>query len=365
MKLDKNKVLVAMSGGVDSSVALAKLHDEGYKVIGITLKLWESVDPITKKRKNSNCNSIEAINGAKMVCDRLGVHHYTLDHIDSFKKNVVDDFTKQYLDGRTPNPCVRCNSYVKWGNLIEQADKFGAYYIATGHYAQIERIGTNINMKKGVDNHKDQSYMLWDINRNLLDRTLLPIGELTKEEVRVYAKNNELETSDIPDSQDLCFVMDGDYRDFLNQYMPDKMQNISNGDIKDEDGSIVGNHTGFTNYTVGQRKGLGLSFPEPRYVKKINPITNTITISKKESLYSNKCFVKNINWLVDPTYFPLSTSSKIRYNSVGANAVIEKHNDDYMIIFEEPQLAITPGQSIVFYDEDVLIGGGVIEKYNE
>tara|TARA_B100002052_G_scaffold130341_2_gene119571 strand:+ start:4188 stop:5285 length:1098 start_codon:yes stop_codon:yes gene_type:complete len=365
MKLDKNKVLVAMSGGVDSSVALAKLHEQGYTVIGITLKLWESVDPITKKRKNSNCNSIEAINGAKMVCDRLGVHHYTLDHIDSFKKNVVDDFTKQYLDGRTPNPCVRCNSYVKWGNLIEQADKFGAYYIATGHYAQIERIGTNINMKKGVDNHKDQSYMLWDINRNLLDRTLLPIGELTKEEVRGYAKNNELETSDIPDSQDLCFVMDGDYRDFLNQYMPEKMQNISNGDIKDEDGAIVGNHTGFTNYTVGQRKGLGLSFPEPRYVKKINPITNTITISKKESLYSNKCFVKNINWLIDPPCFPLSTSSKIRYNSVGANAVIEKHNDDYIIIFEEPQLAITPGQSIVFYNEDILIGGGVIEKYNE
>jgi len=365
MNLDKNKVLVAMSGGVDSSVALAKLHEQGYNVIGITLKLWESIDPITKKRKNSNCNSVEAINGAKMVCDRFGVHHYTLDYIDSFKENVVDDFTKQYLKGRTPNPCVRCNSYVKWGNLIEQANKFGAYYIATGHYAQIRRTNTNINMKKGIDIHKDQSYMLWDVNRNFLDRTLLPIGELTKEQVRKYAKKNNLETSNIPDSQDLCFVMDGDYRDFLNQYMPDKMKNISNGDIQDEEGNNVGNHTGFTNYTLGQRKGLRLSFPEPRYVKKINPITNTITISKKESLYSNECIVKKINWLIDKPDFPLSVSSKIRYNSTDANAIIENYNNDYLITFKNPQLAITPGQSIVFYKENILIGGGVIEKNNE
>ena len=365
MKLDKNKVLVAMSGGVDSSVALAKLHEEGYTVIGITLKLWESVDPITKKRKNSNCNSIEAINGAKMVCDRLGVHHYTLDHIDSFREHVVNDFTNQYLNGKTPNPCVRCNSYVKWRNLIEQANKFGAYYIATGHYAQISKTGPEINMKKGIDDDKDQSYMLWHVDRDLLDRTLLPIGSLTKKEVREYAKINKLETSDIPDSQDLCFVMDGDYRNFLNEYMPDKMKGVSSGEIHSEDGAVVGSHTGFTDYTIGQRKGLGLSFPEPRYVKKINPITNTITISKKESLYSKQCLVKDINWLVDTPKLPLTAYTKIRYNSSGADALIEKTDNGYFITFSELQLAITPGQSIVFYHDDTLIGGGIIDEHNE
>ena len=365
MKLDKNKVLVAMSGGVDSSVALTKLHEQGYTVIGITLKLWESIDPITKKKKNSNCNSVEAINGAKMVCDRLGVHHYTLNHIDSFRRNVVDDFTKQYLEGRTPNPCVRCNSHVKWGNLIEQANKFGAYYIATGHYAQIDKTDTNINMKKGIDDNKDQSYMLWHINRDFLDRTLLPIGGLTKKQVREYAEINKLETSNLPDSQDLCFVMDGDYRNFLNEYMPNRMEKISSGDIHDEDDLVVGSHTGFTNYTIGQRKGLGLSFPEPRYVKKINPMTNSITISKKESLYSTQCLVENINWLIDKPKIPFTAYAKIRYNSTGASASIEKNNDGYLITFNEPQLAITPGQSIVFYDEEILIGGGIIEEYNE
>ena len=361
MTLDKNKVLVAMSGGVDSSVAITKLHEEGYKTIGITLKLWESIDPITKKKKNSNCNSIEAINRAKMVCDRLGVHHYTLDYIESFKKNVIDDFTQQYLNGKTPNPCVRCNSHVKWKNLIEQANKLGAYYIATGHYAQIEET----TIKKAVDPHKDQSYMLWHVDRNLLDRTLLPIGDLSKDEVREYAKANCLETSNIPDSQDLCFVMDGDYRNFLNEFMSEKMEKISNGDIHDEKGDVVGCHTGFTDYTIGQRKGLGLSYPEPRYVKKINPITNTITISKKESLYSNKCIVKEINWLIDQPKLPQTAHTKIRYNSAGAEASIERKDGHYLITFNEPQLAITPGQSIVFYNDKTLMGGGIIEEYNE
>ena len=361
MKFDKNKVLVAMSGGVDSSVAIKKLHDRGYETIGITLKLWESIDPQTKKKKNSNCNSVEAINGAKMVCDRLGVHHYTLDHIESFKKYVVDNFTEQYLNGKTPNPCVRCNSKVKWGNLIEQANKFGAYYIATGHYASIQ----NSTIKKGKDSVKDQSYMLWHIDRDLLGRTLLPLGDLTKDEVREYAKKNNLETSDIPDSQDLCFVMDGDYRNFLNEFMPEKMKNISNGSIHNDNGEVVGTHAGFTNYTIGQRKGLGVSYPEPRYVKKINPITNTITISRKENLYSDKCIVKKINWLVDQPELPLNVYTKIRYNSAGSNAKIEKMNNYYSICFDDPQLAITPGQSIVFYNENTLIGGGIIEQLSE
>ena len=308
---------------------------------------------------------MEAINGAKMVCDRLGVHHYTLDYIQSFKKNVVDDFTDQYLNGRTPNPCVRCNSQVKWGNLIEQANKFGAYYIATGHYARIEKHQSTSILKKGVDSHKDQSYMLWHIDQNLLDRTLLPIGELTKDEVREYAKLHNLETSNIPDSQDLCFVMDGDYRNFLNEFMPEKMKKITKGDIEEENGTVVGHHSGFTDYTIGQRKGLKLSYPEPRYVKKINPITNTLTISKKDALYSSQCIANNINWLVDEPTFPLKAFTKIRYNSSGSDASIKKRDAHYLISFDEPQLAITPGQSIVFYKGESLIGGGIIKRDDE
>jgi len=361
--LNKNRVLVAMSGGVDSSVTIAKLNEMGYETIGITLKLWESTDPITKLKKNSHCNSTEAINGAKMICDRLGVHHYTINEIESFKKYVVDDFANEYLKGRTPNPCVKCNSYVKWGNLIEQANKFDAYYIATGHYARVDN--NNSIIKKGVDIQKDQSYMLWHIDRELIKRTLLPIGDLKKDEVRIYAKQKNLETSDVPDSQDLCFVMDGDYRNFLNKFMPEKMKNIDGGDIENEDGSVLGKHSGFTNYTIGQRKGLGLSNPEPRYVKKINPISNTITVAKKESMFSKVCSTKEVNWLVDIPDFPLKALTKIRYNSSGSMASVERKNGKYLVTFEESQLAITPGQSIVFYNDETLLGGGIIEEQNE
>ena len=360
--LNKNRVLVAMSGGVDSSVAITKLKEMGYETIGITLKLWETIDPVTKLKKNSHCNSTEAINGAKMICDRLGVHHYTINEIDSFKKYVVDDFTDEYLKGRTPNPCVKCNSYVKWGNLIEQADKFGAYYIATGHYARID--SDDHTIKRGVDTNKDQSYMLWHIDRSLIDRTLLPIGDLRKEEVREYANKKKLETSNVPDSQDLCFVMDGDYRNFLNKFMPEKMEKIDGGDIEDEGGDVVGKHTGFTNYTIGQRKGLRLSNPEPRYVKKINPISNTITIAKKESMFSSKCRATEINWLADTPSFPFQALTKIRYNSIGAMALVDKQGEEYIIDFDEPQLAITPGQSIVFYSNETLLGGGIIKEHD-
>lgn len=355
--LNKNRVLVAMSGGVDSSVAVNKILDKGYEVIGITFKLWENIDPITKRKKNSLCNSTEAINRAKLVCDRLGIHHYTLDYIDSFKKNVVEDFVSQYMQGKTPNPCVRCNSHVKWNSLIEHANKLNAYYISTGHYAGI----VENKIVRGKDEHKDQSYMLWHLERGHIQRTMLPLGEMTKSEVREYANKNNLETSEIPDSQDLCFVMDGDYRDFLNEYMPEKMNNINNGDIENEKGEVIGAHSGFTDYTVGQRKGLQLSYPEPRYVKKINPITNTITVSKKESLYSDNCTTKNINWLIDKPRLPQEVYAKVRYNGQGCKATIKKSDNDYLVTFENPQLAITPGQSVVFYDEETLIGGGIIE----
>jgi len=353
-----------MSGGVDSSVALSLLLDGGYECIGVTMKLWENKDPISNVVRNSNCNTVEAINGAKMVCDRLGVHHYTLDFMDIFKKNVVDDFSNEYLSGRTPNPCVRCNSIVKWETLLQQADIFGIDYIATGHYARIQHEENTSYLLKGTDELKDQSYMLWQINPEALKRTLLPLGEMTKAETRDYAKVNGLETAQTPESMDLCFVSGDDYSKFLYEIMPEKMNSVTSGDIMDETGEVVGEHTGFTNYTIGQRKGIGLAFTEPRYVKKINPMDNSIVIAKKDAMYSKHCYVSQLNWFIEPPYDNMNTFAQIRYNSKGCDATVVKEGDNYKINFNEPQLAVTPGQSIVFYDGNKLVCGGIIEVKN-
>jgi tRNA-specific 2-thiouridylase len=362
--MSKKKVLVAMSGGVDSSVALSLLLDEGYECIGVTMKLWENKDPISNVVRNSNCNTVEAINGAKLVCDRLGVHHYTLDFMDIFKKNVVDDFSEEYLRGRTPNPCVRCNSFVKWDTLLQQADIFGIDYISTGHYARVQHKKDASYLLKGADTLKDQSYMLWQINPDALKRTLLPLGEITKAKTREYAKSRGLETAQTPESMDLCFVSGDDYSKFLNEIMPEKMNLVTPGDIVDEAGEVVGEHTGFTNYTIGQRKGIGLAFPEPRYVKRINPMDNSIVIAQKDAMYADHCYASQLNWFVEPPIEEMATFAQIRYNSKGSNVTVVKEEEDYRINFSEPQLAVTPGQSIVFYEDKKLIGGGIIEVKN-
>ena len=357
----KKTVLVAMSGGVDSSVALHKVLSMGYEAVGITMKLWDNRDPETNTIKPSLCNSADAINGAKLVCDRFDVKHYTINFTDLFKKYVVDDFVNQYLNGKTPNPCVKCNSMIKWDALMKFASEIGIDYIATGHYARIEEDNGTFFLKKAIDKSKDQSYMLWDIKREQLEKTLFPIGDLTKQEVRDYAKKHKLETASRPESQDLCFVLGDDYNQFLYEIMPDKMKKIKNGHIKDENGEIVGEHEGFTKYTIGQRRGLGLSYPEPRYVKKINPVDNTITIAKKDSIYSDECSANNINLLFENIVFPMNINAQIRYNSKSSLAEVHKLGRDVLNIkFKNPQLAITPGQSIVFYDNEKVIGGAII-----
>ena len=359
---NKNKtVLVAMSGGVDSSVALIKVLEMGYDAIGITLKLWENIDKKTNKVVDSDCNSVDAVNGAKLVCDRLGVHHYTLDFIDLFKNEVVSDFSNEYFSGRTPNPCVRCNSMVKWNALISQLKVFDADMIATGHYARIKVENNNYKLCKGLDSNKDQSYMLWQIEQKFLKKTILPLGELTKKEVRDIALEYKLENANRNESMDLCFVVDNDYSQFLSDFMPDRIKNIKNGNIIDESGNTVGKHSGYTNYTIGQRRGLGLSYPEPRYVKKILPKENELIVTKKNGLFSNYAKVKDINWLQEVKEFPLNCTARIRYNSLGAKALLTKTKNGINCSFEKSQMAITPGQSIVFYDNDSIIGGGLIE----
>ena len=362
--MKNSKVLVAMSGGVDSSVALLKILEAGYDAIGVTMKLWEYSDVGGNKSLDSNCCSIESVTKAKMVCNQIGIPHYTLDFTDIFKKDVVNNFIYEYLAGRTPNPCIRCNSYLKWDALFKQAKKLNADYISTGHYARIEKVDSDYLLKKGIDPLKDQSYVLWGIPKNTLQKTLFPLGGLNKSEVRDIARQHNLESAETPESQDICFVHDNNYSRFLNDIIPEKMKSIQTGDII-EDGKVVGKHSGFTNYTIGQRKGLGLSNPEPRYVRKISPTDNTIEVGKKESLYSTTCKISDINWLIDQPELPRNSTVHIRYNSPGANAEINGNLTKVTVKFTEPQLAITPGQSAVFYDGDVVLGGGIIEGVSE
>ena len=357
-----DKVLVAMSGGVDSSVALLKIVEMGYEAIGVTMKLWEYRDVGGNLLNDSNCCSVGAINNAKLICDRMDVPHYTLDFTDVFKKTVVDNFSDEYLAGRTPNPCVRCNSLVKWDALIDQADKLGASYIATGHYANIQQTNDSLFLTKGIDPLKDQTYVLWGIPKQTLSRTLFPLGGYTKKQVREIARENKLETADIPESMEICFVADNNYKRFLTDYVPDKMDAVGTGDIINEAGETVGMHDGYTNYTIGQRKGLGQSNPEPRYVTKIKPLTNQIVIGKKESLLENTCTMSKVNWLVSPMDFPCIVEAQIRYNSPMVPAKIIKNNNEYEITFHQAQAAVTPGQSIVFYRDNIVLGGGIIER---
>ena len=362
----KEKVLVAMSGGVDSAVALLKIIESGYEAIGVTMKLWEYKNVGGNTLKDTNCCAIESINNAKLVCERLGVPHYTIDFTDDFKEKVIDNFVDEYIAGRTPNPCVRCNSYVKWDTFINQSDKLGAKYIATGHYAIIESNNNQYKILKGKDKHKDQSYVLWGIPKETLKRTILPLGKLTKKEVRKIASDNNFENANTPESMEICFVPDNNYKRFVREYAKDKIKSLEKpGTILNDDGEKIGENSGYINYTIGQRRGIGLANPNPLYVKKIDSKNNSITVSEKESLFSEKCYVSNLNWLKEDFKLPLNLFAQIRYNGNMSEVSISQKNNKILAHFNSPQLAITPGQSIVFYDKDeTLQGGGIIELYD-
>ena len=357
------RVVVAMSGGVDSSVALLKVLEAGYEAIGITMKLWEYRAVGGELLGESNCCPVDAINDARDVCVSLGVPHYTLDFQDVFRTQVIDNFVEEYLGGRTPNPCVRCNSYVKWDALIDQADQLGADKIATGHYARIEADDDGQpRILKGADAHKDQSYVLWGIPRATLSRTLLPLGNITKDQVRQVAREHDLATAEVPESQDICFVADNDYRRFLQTQAEERLVGIGPGEIVDEGGHVMGQHPGYPFFTVGQRKGLGIANKEPLYVKSLEPAENRVTVAARPALLDSGCEVDSVNWLVDPPAAPLRIQARIRYNSAGAPARLIPTGDTVRLEFDQPQLAITVGQSAVFYDGDILLGGGVIRR---
>ncbi len=351
------KVVIGMSGGVDSAVAAFLLKEKGYDVIGVTLRTWMSDDG-----EDGRCCEID---DAAAVARKLGIPYHPFNCTSLFKEKVTDPFVRSYLDATTPNPCIECNRYVKWEGLLNYAKVLGADLIATGHYAHVLRLDNGrYTVKTASHAAKDQTYMLYKLTQDQLSHTLMPLGDLSKEEVRKIASDAGIPVADKPDSQEICFVPDGDYAGYIKKNAEGLIP--GEGNFVDEDGNILGLHKGIIHYTVGQRKGLGIAMGYPVFVKKINKRTNEVVLSDDASLYSDSLTCRDVNFLSIEGLRPgqkLSCRAKIRYHHKPAPAVVEAlDNDRILITFDEPVRAVTPGQSTVFYDDnECVIGGGIIE----
>ena len=357
------KVVVAMSGGVDSSVAVALLKEKGYDVVGITMQVWPSENVESETERFGGCCSISDIEDARRVADKLKIPHYVLNFRDIFNEKVISNFVDEYSRGRTPNPCIRCNQLIKFEALFNKALSLEADYIATGHYARIKqdkKTGRYLLMR-GKDEQKDQSYVLYTMTQEQLKSTLFPLGKLNKTRSREIAKKMGLRVAEKPDSQEICFVTDDNYRNFLKERIPKSMQN---GSIKDPDGNIIGQHEGILNYTIGQRKGLGISAAEPLYVLEIDAESNSIVVGPIETLAREELIADELNLIAFKKLDKkISVDAKIRYNMKEAPAYLEPQaNEKVKVCFKTPQNAITPGQAVVFYDREIVIGGATIEK---
>ena len=355
--MENKKVLLGMSGGVDSSVSSLLLKEQGYDVIGITMKLWDGCSD-----SQGSCCNLESTLDAKRVCDKIGIPHYTLNFEDEFKNKVIDNFICEYSNCRTPNPCIQCNKYLKFGKMYQKAQELGANYIATGHYAKVqysEKYKRYV-LKKSDNIAKDQSYVLYTIQKELLEHIIFPLeGYKTKDEIRKIAKEHELKVANKPDSEDICFIPDGDYKKFLENNSDIKPKE---GNIVDEKGKILGKHTGLYRYTVGQRRGLGISNEVPLFVIGFNVEKNEVIVGEEDKLYKREVNIKDVNLLaVDEIINPIRVKVKTRYTAREAVAVIiPNEKNELKILFDDPQRALTSGQSAVFYDEDIVIGGGII-----
>ena len=346
---------MAMSGGVDSSVAAILLHDRGYQVIGGMMSLWaEEGGPANR------CCSPEARLLARQVCRTLNVPFHLFDYGAEFKEAVVDRFVAEYASGRTPNPCLLCNKSIKFGLLLQRALELGADYLATGHYARLRRRDSRYELLKGVDPGKDQSYVLYMLAQEELERLLLPLGEYTKEEVRAIARDRGLPVADREESQEICFAM-GDYRRFLAA-QPGVV--FERGAIMDEEGAVLGQHRGLPAYTIGQREGLGISAPHPLYVLEIATERNALVVGPRERLARAELRAREVTFVSGkPSSRPVEIMAKIRYRATEAKATLTYlGGGEARVRFVEPQLAITPGQGVVFYSGDVVVGGGIIEE---
>ncbi len=369
------KVLVAMSGGVDSSVTAALLRDEGYEVVGITMKTWDyasslgapSGGPRRPGQKEVGCCTLESMNDARGVAMAMDFPHFIVDIRQEFGDWVVERFTSEYLAGRTPNPCVLCNTHIKWAALLRRADDLGCDWIATGHYARVRRDETTGRhvVSRGLDANKDQSYALWGLPQAHLARSLFPLGTFTKPRIREMAAAYGFDrVAGKPDSYEICFIPDDDYRGFLKRRTPGLEAAVAGGDFVLEDGTVVGQHDGYPFYTVGQRRGLGLALGEPAYVTRIDAATNTVTVGPREALLGQTLTARQLNFVAHPDLLDEQpVTAKIRYKDAGAPALAWQTGDDELrIAFAEPRAAITPGQAVVLYDGDDLVAGGWIHE---
>lgn len=363
--MSNKKVVVGMSGGVDSSVAAYLLKEQGYEVIGVTMQIWQD--------EHNSCSGQQAVSDAKKVAEKLGIPHFVLDFRKEFKEYVMDYFVEEYLQGRTPNPCNVCNRYIKWEALLDRCKEFDADFVATGHYAQIMQLPNGrFVVKNSVTALKDQTYALYNLTQEQLSSTLMPVGAYTKDEIRAIAEKLELPIATKKDSQDICFIPDGDYGAFLEKVAGDRLP--GSGKFVDKDGKVLGEHKGVTHYTIGQRRGLNIAAGHRIFVTDLRASSNEVVIGEHEELFSTELYCDKVNWMaVSGINAPCRCIGKIRYAHKGTPCVVEPvvdSTDDggknavgackYKVTFDEPVRAITPGQSVVFYEEDYVLGGGSI-----
>ncbi|MCW5909070.1 MAG: tRNA 2-thiouridine(34) synthase MnmA [Chitinophagales bacterium] len=357
----KGKVLVAMSGGIDSTVTAVMLHEQGYEVVGITMKTWDYATAGGSK-KETGCCSLDSINDARQVAVDLGFSHFIIDIREEFGDFVINDFVNEYLAGRTPNPCVLCNTHIKWEALLKRADMMDCEFIATGHYAQLRNENNRYVISKGLDENKDQSYVLWGVSQQCLSRTIFPMGKYRKPHIKQMARDmGYVELANKNESYEICFVPDNDYRGFLKRKHPDLEQKVDGGNFVDLTGNVIGKHHGYPFYTIGQRKGLGTAFGKPMFVVQIIPDTNTVVLGEEKDLERNGMWVGKLNLQKYETIPPATKAiTKVRYKHDGESSLLTQTGERIKVEFMAPVSAIAPGQSAVFYEGDDMLGGGII-----
>ncbi len=358
--MTEKKVVVGMSGGVDSSVAAWLLKEQGYTVIGVTMQIWQDEDAC-KQSENGGCCGLSAVDDARRVAERLEIPYYVMNFKREFKENVMDYFVAEYQKGRTPNPCIACNRYVKWESLLRRSLEIGADYIATGHYARVERLSNGrYSVRNSVTAAKDQTYALFNLTQEQLAHTLMPVGDYTKDEIRAIAEKIGLGVANKKDSQEICFIPDDDYAGFIDRECGGQIP--PPGNFVSTDGRILGRHRGITHYTIGQRKGLGIALGYPVFVTEIRPETNEVVLGSNEEVFANRLYADKINFMAIPDLLEeRELVAKIRYSDSGSRCVVRRTGEDEICCeFQEPVRAVTPGQAVVLYDGEYVAGGGII-----